>query len=84
VTITSKTVEPGIVSVTVDYPPVNAIPSQGWFELADAITAAGRDQNTHVVILRAEGRGFNAGVDIKEMQNSQGFTALIDANRGCF
>ena len=25
-TITTKTVEPGIVSVTVDYPPVNAIP----------------------------------------------------------
>ena len=38
-TITTKSVEPGIVSVTVDYPPVNAIPSRGWFELADAITA---------------------------------------------
>ena len=83
-TITTKTVEPGIVSVTVDYPPVNAIPSKGWFELGDAITAAGRDRSTHVVILRAEGRGFNAGVDIKEMQNTEGFTALIDANRGCF
>ena len=92
-TITTKSVEPGIVSVTVDYPPVNAIPSRGWFELADAITAAGRDQSTHVVILRAEGRGFNAGVDIKEMQrtaadarskNAPAFSALIDANRGCF
>lgn len=82
--ITTKTVEPGIVSVTVDYPPVNAIPSRGWFELGDVITAAGRDRSTHVVILRAEGRGFNAGVDIKEMQNTEGFTALIDANRGCF
>ena len=41
-TITTKTVEPGIVSVTVDYPPVNAIPSKGWFELGDAITAVGR------------------------------------------
>ena len=83
-TITTKTVEPGIVSVTVDYPKVNAIPSAGWFELGDAITAAGRDRSTHVVILRAEGRGFNAGVDIKEMQNTEGFGALIDANRGCF
>jgi enoyl-CoA hydratase len=36
--ITSTTKEPGIVAVTVDYPPVNAIPSSGWFELADAIT----------------------------------------------
>lgn len=87
-TITTKTVEPGIVSVTVNYPPVNAIPSAGWFELGDAITAAGRDRSTHVVILRAEGRGFNAGVDIKEMQRTKaegaGFTALLDANRGCY
>ena len=74
--ITSTTTEPGIVSVTVDYPPVNAIPSRGWFELADAITKAGEDPETHVVILRAEGRGFNAGVDIKEMQNTEGFSAL--------
>jgi enoyl-CoA hydratase len=82
--ITSTTTEPGIVSVTVDYPPVNAIPARGWFELADTVTRAGEDPKTHVVILRAEGRGFNAGVDIKEMQNTEGFTALIDANRGCF
>ena len=37
-----------------------------------------------VVVLRAEGRGFNAGVDIKEIQASGGFEALIGANRGCF
>ena len=82
--ITSTTVEPGIVAVTVDYPPVNALPSQAWFELGEVITAAGKDMSTHALILRAEGRGFNAGVDIKEMQNTEGFTALIDANRGCF
>ena len=37
-----------------------------------------------VVILRREGRGFNAGVDIKEMQATEGYTALIGANRGCY
>jgi enoyl-CoA hydratase len=73
----------GVAVVTVDYPPVNALPVQGWFELADAVTAAGRDLQTHVVVLRAEGRGFNAGVDIKEMQRTAGFEALIGANRGC-
>jgi len=82
-TITSALVEPGIVAVTVDYPPVNAIPSRGWFELADAVAAAGDDPGTHVVIVRAEGRGFNAGVDIKEMQTTSGFDALVGANRGC-
>lgn len=74
----------GITTVTIDYAPVNAIPSKGWFELADAILDAGKDLNTHVVILRAEGRGFNAGVDIKEMQNTDGFSALLGANRGCY
>src|SRR6185436_812296 len=37
-----------------------------------------------VVVLAAEGRGFCAGVDIKEMQRTEGHTALLDANRGCF
>ena len=34
--------------------------------------------------MRAEGKGFNAGVDIKEMQNTSGFDALIGANKGCY
>ncbi|TNC24923.1 enoyl-CoA hydratase family protein [Amycolatopsis alkalitolerans] len=70
--------------VTVDYPPVNALPVQGWFDLADAVTRAGRDPDVHVVVLRAEGRGFNAGVDIKEIQRSAGYDALVGANRGCY
>src|SRR6476469_1302286 len=70
--------------VTMDFPPVNALPVQGWFDLAAALDEAGRDTATHVVVLRAEGRGFNAGVDIKEMQHTSGFDALIGANRGCF
>ena len=70
--------------ITVDYPPVNALPVQGWFDLATALDEAGRDMQTHVVVLRAEGRGFNAGVDIKEMQHTTGFEALIGANRGCY
>ncbi|HEY2165947.1 MAG TPA: enoyl-CoA hydratase family protein [Jatrophihabitantaceae bacterium] len=76
--------EDGIAVITVDYPPVNAVPVQGWFDLADAVLGAGRDPGTHVVVLRAEGRGFNAGVDIKEMQRSEGHDALIGANRGCY
>ncbi|MBH0119798.1 (7aS)-7a-methyl-1,5-dioxo-2,3,5,6,7,7a-hexahydro-1H-indene-carboxyl-CoA hydrolase [Rhodococcus sp. NPDC003382] len=81
--ITSTSDGAGITTVTVDYPPVNAIPSAGWFELADAVLAAGKDPDTHVVILRSEGRGFNAGVDIKEMQATEGYDALIAANHGC-
>jgi enoyl-CoA hydratase len=74
----------GIVEVVIDVPPVNALTVAGWFELADTITAAGKDPTTRVVVLRSEGKGFNAGVDIKEMQNTEGFAALIGANKGCF
>jgi enoyl-CoA hydratase len=48
------------------------------------VCAPGADEGVRVVVLRAEGRGFNAGVDIKEMQRTEGFTALVGANRGCF
>src|SRR6516162_6521386 len=80
----SRSVSAGVAEIVVDNPPVNALPVAGWFELAEAVTAAGRDPSVRVVVLRAEGRGFNAGVDIKEMQATEGFTALLGANRGCF
>ncbi|WP_433345773.1 enoyl-CoA hydratase family protein [Microtetraspora malaysiensis] len=74
----------GIAEVVVDAPPVNALTVRGWFDLADAVRQAGREPETRVVVLRAEGRGFNAGVDIKEMQATSGFDALVGANRGCY
>lgn len=74
--------EKGVTQVTVDHPPVNALPVRGWFELAQAVRAAGRDPGTRCVVLAARGRGFNAGVDIKEIQ-ADGHEALLGANRGC-
>jgi enoyl-CoA hydratase len=73
-----------IAEIVVDHPPVNALPVAGWFELADTIRAAGSNPEARAVVLRAGGRGFNAGVDIKEIQADSGFTALIGANRSCF
>ncbi len=32
--------EHGVAEITVDNPPVNALPVRGWFALADALTAA--------------------------------------------
>jgi enoyl-CoA hydratase len=81
--ITAVTDDLGIADVVVDAPPVNALTVAQWFTLADTVTALGRDRSVRVVILRAEGRGFNAGVDIKEMQTTTGFDALVGANRGC-
>ena len=33
----------GIAEVVIDFPPVNALPVQGWHDLAAAVTAAGAD-----------------------------------------
>ena len=74
----------GIADVVIDFPPVNALPAQGWYDLAASVTTAGADPGTRVVILAAAGRGFCAGVDIKQMQRTPGHEALLGANRGCF
>ncbi|MFJ9625116.1 enoyl-CoA hydratase family protein [Streptomyces sp. NPDC101181] len=83
VSTTSPTGAPGVRLVTVDHPPVNALPVRGWYELADAVRAAGRDPRVRCVVLAAAGRGFNAGVDIKELQRDPGNDALVGVNRGC-
>ncbi|WP_078624613.1 enoyl-CoA hydratase family protein [Streptomyces monomycini] len=83
-TVTVSRPEDGTALVTVDRPPVNALPVQDWFDLADAVRAAGRDPGVRCVVLAAAGRGFNAGVDIKEMRRTPGHAALLGANRGCY
>jgi enoyl-CoA hydratase len=72
----------GIAEVVIDHPPVNALAVDDWFALADALIAAGRVPDNRVVVLRAEGKGFCAGVDIKEI-TARGDEALVGANRGC-
>jgi len=52
----------GIAEVVMDHPPVNALPVSAWFELGEVVRSVGADPATRVVVLRAEGRGFNAGV----------------------
>ncbi|MGW0471942.1 enoyl-CoA hydratase family protein [Streptomyces coeruleorubidus] len=80
--VSTSCVEKGVAVVTVGFPPVNALPVAGWFALADAVRAAGRDPQVRCVVLTAEGRGFNAGVDIKEIQKD-GNSVLIGANHAC-
>src|ERR671922_1477123 len=77
----SRQVTEGIADVVIDVPPVNALAVQQWFDLADAVQASGEDPEVRVAIIRAEGRGFCAGVDIKELQADP--EAIVGVNRGC-
>ena len=66
-----------------DFPPVNALPIQAWFDLAEIVTTLGRDPGVSAVILAAEGKGWCAGPDMKELASGGG-QALIGINRACY
>jgi len=75
-----------VAEVVIDNPPVNALPVKGWFELADTVRAHGRDEQVRALIVSAnpELRGFQAGVDIKELAADPTKQSLIEVNRGCW
>lgn len=57
-----------VAEIVLDHPPVNALDSQGWMALPRHIAEAGANPDVRCVLIRALGRGFCGGVDIKEMQ----------------
>lgn len=69
-----------IAEIVFDVPPVNAFDSTTWNSLPTIIRAAGSNPEVNVVLIRAEGRGFCGGVDIKEMQAHPERITLL--NRG--
>ncbi len=75
-------IEDGVGEVVINNPPVNALGSQGWFDFAAAVKAMGERGDVHCVVVRAEGKGFQAGVDIKELAADG--TKIVDVNKGCY
>jgi len=73
-------VEGGVAELVIDNPPVNALDSAGWAALAAEVRRLGEDGAVRVIVLRAEGRGFCAGVDIKELAADRSRIAAV--NRG--
>ena len=71
-----------IAEIVFDHPPVNAFDSVLWNELPGMITTAGNREDVRCVLIRAEGRGFCGGVDIKEMQAHP--ERIVVLNRGNF
>ena len=62
------TVQDKIAEIVFDVPPVNAFDSETWMSLPEIIAEASRNPDANCVLIRAEGKGFCGGVDIKEMQ----------------
>ena len=74
------TITDGVAEIVIEQPPVNALDCAGWHALADEIERLGGDPGARVIVLRAEGRGFCAGVDIKELDRHP--EKIISVNAG--
>lgn len=76
----TTTITDGIAELVINRPPVNALNDAGWHALADEIERLGREASARVIVLRAEGRGFCAGVDIKELDKEP--HRIVSVNAG--
>ena len=76
----SKVHDNGVAEVVLNRPPVNALNAAGWNGLAAEIHALGERPEVRVIVVRAEGRGFCAGVDIKELAAND--KLILDVNAG--
>ena len=79
-TITSE----GIAELVMDNPKVNALNIGDAYSLAATLDSYKHNRDVRVVILTATGKGFCAGVDIKEMQRLPGSEGIIGANDSCW
>ncbi len=69
-----------IAEIILDHPPVNALDSTLWNAFPGHVRELGAREDTHCVLIYGRGRGFCAGVDIKEMQAHPERITLL--NRG--
>jgi enoyl-CoA hydratase len=76
----TTTIHDRIAEIVFDVPPVNAFDSVTWMSIPEIVRAAGANPEVNVVLIRAEGRGFCGGVDIKEMQAHP--ERITELNRG--
>ncbi len=61
------TITDGIAELVLNNPPVNAFDVATQFAIADELNALGDNPDVRVIIVAAEGKGFCAGLDMKEM-----------------
>ena len=57
-----------IAEIVFNVPPVNAFDSETWMSIPGIVKEAARNPEVNCILIRAEGKGFCGGVDIKEMQ----------------
>lgn len=78
-----ETINSNIAELVMDNPPVNALNTKDTFALSEILNSY-KKSDVRVVILTAQGKGFSAGVDIKEIQSFEGNEGILRANQSCF
>ena len=76
------TITDGIAHLVLCKPPVNAFNSEEWAGIAAEIRSLGEQSSVRVIVVSAEGKGFCAGVDIKELGAEPG--KIVPVNKGNF
>ena len=80
-----ETIDDGIAVLTMDNPPVNALNITDAYFIAEKIRSySSQEDDIKVVLLRSSGKGFCAGVDIKEMQDLPDNEGILKANDSCY
>ena len=75
----------GIAEVVMDNPPVNALTVAGWFELADAVDARrARPATSASWCCAPRAAASTPASTSRRCRRTEGFDALIGANRGCY
>ena len=78
----NTSIKNGIAEIVLDCPPVNALNSQEWLDLANNIDFLSHDELVKVILISATGKGFCAGADVKELQEDP--TKISAVNDGCW
>ena len=74
----------GVLEVLMDNPPVNALGIADTDQLATIFESVAKNLDVKVAILTAVGKGFCAGVDIKEIENLPSNEGILRINKSCF
>ena len=73
-------IQEGIAHLILNKPPVNAFSSAEWAGIAAEIKSLGEQDAVRVIVISAEGKGFCAGVDIKELGAEP--AKIVPVNKG--
>ncbi len=79
-----QSVADGVLELVMDNPKVNALSMADTNGLATILQGVQTRPEILAVIITATGRGFCAGVDIKEMQSLPGHEGIVGVNQACF